>query len=186
MIPKRIIHLLSGGLDSVTMLQYLCDIGHSVHCLLADYGQPHVKELEFARRSVSRLSLLKTEVKLPGLGGLTKASWIVPNRNAILLSVAANIAVQAQADTVTIGCNADDAAQFPDCRPEFLDSYNDTLRQAGIQVEVCAPFLHYSKAKIGGMARDLGITRKDVWTCYLGGVEPCGDCPACVKLKVAL
>lgn len=186
MIPKTIIHLLSGGLDSVTMLYDLKAQGHSVHCVLFDYKQSHVQELTFAKGHCLRLGVLYTTMELPALGGLNDQSWIVPNRNAILLSLAVNLAVQAGADTVTIGCNKDDESGFPDCRMAFLQLFNTMLKTAEITVEVCAPYLNWPKWKIGGLAREMGISQSDIWTCYRGGPTPCGECPACKKLKIAL
>ena len=186
MIPKTIIHLLSGGLDSVTMLYDLKQKGHNVHCLLFNYHQKHVQELTYAKLHCHRLGVLFTTMELPPLGGLNDESWIVPNRNCILLSLAVNLAVQAKADTVTIGCNKDDEAAFPDCRMAFLQLFNTMLTTAEISVEVCAPYLDKSKAWIGGLAREMGVPTHEIWTCYRGGAKPCGECPACKKLEAAL
>lgn len=186
MIPKTIIHLLSGGLDSVTMLYDLKAQGHSIHCLMFDYGQTHKQELLLAKQHASRCGVLWTTMNLPHLGGLTEQSWIVPNRNAIFLSVAVNVASKAGADTVTIGCNAEDAGYFPDCRKAFLDAMNATVRAAGYDVEICAPYLDWPKWKIGGLAREMGVQAHEIWTCYRGGEKPCGDCPACTKLQAAM
>lgn len=184
MIPKTIIHLLSGGLDSVTLLYELKAQGHLVHALLFDYRQRHRQELQWAKYHARRSDVLFTVLDLPQLGGLTEQSWIVPNRNAVFLSVAVNVASQAKADTVTIGCNLDDAEMFPDCRPEFIQAMNAATRAAGYHVEICAPFITKRKWEIGGMARDMGIKSSDVWTCYEGGAAPCCRCPACEKLKL--
>lgn len=184
-IPKNIIHLLSGGLDSVTLLYDLRQQGHSVHCLLFDYKQPHVIELKFAKAHCHRLGVPCTVIELPALGGLNDESWIVPNRNCILLSLAVNVAVQAKASTVTIGCNKDDEANFPDCRMAFLQLFNTTLTTAEISVEVCAPYLNKSKAWIARMASDMGVPSNEIWTCYRSGDKPCGECPACQKLRAA-
>jgi len=186
MIPKTIIHLLSGGLDSVTMLYDLVCQRHNVHCLIFDYGQAHKRELDFAHRHVFLAGVLYTCVKLPNLGGLTEDNWIVPNRNAIFLSVAVNLAIKAKADTITIGCNSDDADYFPDCRKPFIDSMNSAVKAAGYDIEICAPYLEMPKWKIGAMARERGITAADIWACYHGGKEPCGKCPACLKLAGAM
>jgi 7-cyano-7-deazaguanine synthase len=101
------------------------------------------------------------------------------------LSLAVNVAIQANADMVTIGCNADDEATFPDCRREFISAMNAAVRAAGYQIEICAPYLDWQKWKIGGLAREMGINASDVWTCYRGGPKPCGECPACSKLQLA-
>lgn len=186
MIPKTIIHLLSGGLDSVTLLYRLHEQGHKIHCALFDYKQQHAQELTFAKLHCHRLGLLFTTLELPALGGLTEGSWIVPNRNAVLLSMAVNLAVKANANTVTIGCNADDAEMFPDCRKPFLDAMNAAIKAAGYEVEICAPFLDWRKWKIGGLAQEIGIRTHEIWSCYVGGAKPCGQCPACQKLNAAM
>ena len=156
MIPKTIVHLLSGGLDSVTMLYDLHGDGCKVHCLLVDYKQPHVQELAFAKGHCHRLGVLFTTEVIPQLGGLTDADWIVPNRNAILLGLACNLAVRSKAEIVTIGCNADDEAAFPDCRMAFIQAFNTMLTVSQVPVEVCAPYLDWPKWKIGGLAREIG------------------------------
>lgn len=183
---KTIIHLLSGGLDSVTMLYDLQKQGHSVHCLMFDYRQRHRQELQFGINHARRAGVLWTTMELPALGGMNEQSWIVPNRNAVFLSCAVNVAAGAGADTVTIGCNSDDADYFPDCRPEFLAAMNTATRLAGYDVEICAPYLKKTKQEIGRLARELGVTADGVWTCYLGGERPCGTCPACLKLRIAM
>jgi len=78
--------------------------------------QPHVQELEWAKTHCKRLNVLWTRMAIPDLGGLTDESWVVPNRNAVLLSLGVSLAIRSKADTVTIGCNQDDAEDFPDCR----------------------------------------------------------------------
>lgn len=186
MNPTTTILCLSGGLDSVTLLYDLKRQGVLVHALMFDYKQRHVQELTFAKGHCRRLGVLYTTMELPALGGLNDESWIVPNRNCILLSLAVNLAVQAKADTVTIGCNKDDEAAFPDCRMAFLQLFNTMLTTAEISVEVCAPYLDWPKRKIAGLSKQLGVPAHEIWTCYRGGAKPCGECPACKKLKAAL
>lgn len=170
----------------MTMLYDLKQQGHAIHCLLIDYRQRHVQELVWAKAHANRCGVLYTTIELPDLGGLKKPDWIVPNRNAIFLSLAVNLAIKATADTVTIGCNFDDAADFPDCRMVFIDAMNASVKASGYDVEICAPYITWRKWKIAGLARELGVPSNEVWTCYRGGKEPCGVCPACVKLKAAL
>lgn len=185
MIPKHIIHLLSGGLDSTTLLYDLHGQGHSVHCLLFNYKQRHVQELTFAIGHCRRLGVLWTTVELPELG-VVEGSWIVPNRNAVLLSMAVSFAVRAGAETVTIACNADDSDDFPDCRKPFIEAMNQSVKAAELNVEICAPYIDWPKWKIGGLAREIGVPIHELWTCYRGGSKPCGECPACKKLAAAL
>lgn len=187
MIPKSIVLLLSGGLDSVTLLHLLKSEGHSVHAALCDYKQPHSQELNLARLHCHRLGVLYTTIEIPYLGGLDESSaWIVPCRNPILISLAVNVAIRANAECVAFGANADDAAGFPDCRPEFVKAMNSALKAAEIKVEIVAPLLDWPKWKIGALAREMGIKAHEIWSCYRAGLKPCGICPACLKLEAAL
>lgn len=185
MIPKIIVHLLSGGLDSVTLLYDLHSEGHKIHCVLFDYGQKNVQELTFAKGHCGRLRVLYTTVTLPKLGGLTKSDWIVPFRNPIMLSIAANVAIRAEADEITIGCNMDDRDEFPDCRWEVLDSMNHALKLSGYDVQIGAPYLEKRKKEIMEIAHHLKVPMHEIWSCYRGGAKPCGRCPACKKMEAA-
>lgn len=190
MINKTIVHLLSGGLDSVTMLYDLHGQGHSVHCLLFDYGQQHKQELVFAKAHTHRLGLLYTTITLPLLRGSAitdgSNSWVVPFRNPIMLAHAVNVAIEAKADTITIGCNADDACDFPDCQWAAIDALNHCIKISGYEVEICAPYIQKSKWEIMDMAKSFGVPMSEIWTCYKGGSSPCGECPACRKLEAAM
>jgi 7-cyano-7-deazaguanine synthase len=188
MKAKSIVHLLSGGLDSVTWLYDAIKQGYKVHCAMIDYKQRHVQELNFAKGHCHRLGVMFTTYTLPQLGGLTEASWIVPGRNAIMLSLAANLAVQMgpEWDTITIGCNAEDEAEFPDCRMAFIQSFNMMLLAAHTPIEVEAPYQQWSKKRIASRAKELGVPLHEIWTCYVGGLKPCRKCPACKKLEAAL
>lgn len=187
---KTIIHLLSGGLDSTVLLYDLVQQGHNVHCALFRYGQKHAQELSFAMGHCRRLGLLFTTLEVPNLRGsqLTdgSGSFVVPNRNAILLSIAANLAEAARAEAVTYGCNADDSGMFPDCRPDFVARMNDMLKSAGSMVEVCAPYITRTKRQIVAIGRNLNVPMYDTWSCYMGGANHCGTCPACIKREEAL
>lgn len=185
MIPNTIIHLLSGGLDSVTMMYDLADRGHILHALTFDYNQQHKKEIEFAKQHAARRGIKHSIKSIPYLGGLTDKNWIVPNRNAIFINIAVNIAIQAGADTITIGCNSEDAEYFPDCRSDFINAINASIKSAGCDIEVCAPYINKSKAWIGTLAQQIGITPNAIWSCYRGSDSPCGHCPACKKLNDA-
>lgn len=190
MIPKTIIHLLSGGLDSVTMLYDLHGNGERVHALLFNYGQQHVQELLWAKHHCHRLGVLFTVSDIPQLHGseLTdgEGTIVVPNRNCILLSLAVNLAVSTGADAVTYACNADDEAMFPDCRMAFVRAFNEMLRASEIKVEILAPFIDKPKWWIVGLARVLGVPIHETWSCYRGGAQPCGECPACKQREKAL
>lgn len=190
MIPKHIIHLLSGGMDSVVLLHDLHNQGHCVHCLLFDYKQRHVKELEFAKWHCQYLNLKYTLIELPQLRGseLTDGSGgiIVPNRNAIFLEFAVHFAVVAGSDTITFAANKDDESVFPDCRRDFVNARNAAVKTAGYEIEICAPYLDKAKWWIGAKAQEMGVPLSETWSCYRGGAKPCGECPACLKREEAL
>ena len=103
-----------------------------------------------------------------------------------MLSVAVNMACAAKAEVVTFASNMDDASGFPDCRPEFLLAFNAAVKAAGIDVEVCAPYINLEKRQIVDIGRRLGVQLWDTWSCYTGGETPCGTCSACVKREQAL
>lgn len=190
MIPKTIVHLLSGGFDSVVMLYDLHTQGHKVHCVLFDYKQRHVQELLWAKHHCHRLDVMFTTMEIPQLKGseLTddKGGVVVPNRNCILLALAVNVAVSAGADTVTYACNKDDESLFPDCRTAFIQLFNTMLTTQKVNVEVCAPYIDKKKWEIMDLGRQLGVNFDETWSCYRGGDKPCGRCHACLVREEAL
>lgn len=190
MKSNLVVHLLSGGLDSVVMLYDLVEQGKSAHCLLFNYQQRHVKELEYALTHCARLKVAKTVHCLPQLLGseLTDGSGsvIVPARNPIMLSLAANLAVSIGSKLVTIAANKDDEEAFPDCREAFIESFNLMLAKSNIDVQVAAPYIEKSKAWIAERAQELDVNLSETWSCYRGGDVPCGECAACLKRNAAI
>lgn len=186
----KIIHLLSGGLDSTVLLYDLVGEGHHVTPLIFNYGQKHEREIQFAIEHSKRLRLLPTLLHVPHLLGSTltdgDGTFVVPNRNAVFISIAVNMAVATGADRVTIGCNKDDAHEFLDCRFAFMIAINAATRAAGILVEIDAPYVNKSKAWIARRGSDIGVSLSETWSCYEGGDEPCGKCLACQKRKEAI
>lgn len=188
---KPVMHLLSGGIDSTVMLYSLLHQNCSVHCALFNYGQKHAaRELAMARWHCRFLGVLFTEITLPTIrgsvltdGGGTK---IVPNRNAILLSIAISLAVNAKSEAVTYACNKDDAEDFPDCRVAFIASMNAASRAAETGVEVCAPFIGLTKKEIVAIGRFHNVDFSSTYSCYEGRGVPCGACDACKKREEAL
>lgn len=177
-------------MDSTVLLYDLVNQGASIHCLLFDYGQRHQKELNFAKQHCTRLNLPFTLICLPTLQGskLTDSgeSFVVPFRNPIMLSMAVNLAAAIGADSVTIGCNADDAEDFPDCRWETIDALNHAIKLSGLLVTIRAPYVQKRKWEIGAIGQELHVNLGETWSCYTGGNEPCGTCPACQKRQLAM
>lgn len=188
-LPKTIVHLLSGGIDSTVMLYDHVRQGHSVHSVLFDYRQRHAQELLFAKFHCGELNVLFTTIELPILARSTltdgRGSDVVPFRNPILLSLAVNLAVNINADTVTIGCNAEDATRFKDCQWAALVALNHCIKISGYNVEICAPYIQKSKRDIVSLGKELGVQLWRTWSCYAGGSEPCGKCHACIARQEA-
>ena len=200
----KIIQLLSGGLDSTTLLYKLLNEGHDVHALSIIYGQRHEREMIAAGETCAKLNVpwlmlnlddLKTvmqgssltdEIDVP-LGHYAEESMkqtVVPNRNMIFLSIAAAYAISLKSDGIAYAAHAGDHAIYPDCRQPFINSLAHTLSVANMwnkPLIVLAPFINMSKIQIlkEGLLLDVDYSR--TWTCYNGGSKPCMQCGACVE-----
>lgn len=197
----KFIHLFSGGLDSTVLLYDLLDQGAKVHCLLFDYGQRHRKELLFAGKTCEKLSVPFDCLELPRqlflrssiTGGLQKvdelkgSATVVPNRNMVLIAMAASYALAHGATAVTWAANADDAEVYPDCRNDFYKVLNGALRICDTRrMEIHAPYIIRTKRQVVEVGRRLGVPFEETWSCYAGGAEPCGKCGACETRNAAL
>lgn len=192
----RALVLLSGGMDSVMAL-LLARESWACEAVAVHYGQRHFAELAAAWDITKALDVpfetfeFSTFASLAPsrLTGRIGGSVVVPNRNAFLLSIAGAVAMARGIDRVVIGCNADDAADFPDCRAEFIGAMQQTLWAAsGRDIEIVAPWLEQTKADALRMfAHDqegLGLIRRSV-SCYEGRRPGCGECSACTKRAAA-
>lgn len=169
----KLIFLLSGGLDSATALAEFR--GHERWALGVDYGQPHVIELEYARRIASDEEVPFEVLNVPAISKVNDVVFAA--RNAVLISVAASVAAARGLDGVVIGCNFTDWERFPDCRPAFVQSMGRAILDA-YGVSLVAPFLRSTKAQVAKRARKLGVGK--TWSCYAPrGDGPCGECLAC-------
>jgi len=201
---NSVVLLLSGGIDSTTLLHSLVDDGTSVYAVSFRYGQMHDKELEYAMRQARLHCESNRIIDLPDIfagsaltgdrpmpeGNYTDASMrqtVVPNRNMVFLSIAASIAIQRKAEAIAYAAHADDFGTYPDCRREFVEAM-------GAAIKVCdfapprlyVPFLDLRKRDIVALGRDLGIDYAQTWSCYAGGEEPCGKCGACSARNEAM
>lgn len=190
---KKTLLLLSGGLDSVALLYYLRATGEVVEALHIDYGANHSrKERMWAHLHAEQTGTPWSVVELPKLQGskLTggTGSWVVPGRNSVLLSHAVNHAEATRCDFVAYACNADDAWGFPDCRPEWVGAFNQQLACAEMRCRVVTPFISLTKKQLVYFTRkaDPKAPLEQSWSCYKDTHDPCGECPACEKRKVAL
>jgi 7-cyano-7-deazaguanine synthase len=202
------ITVLSGGMDS-TVLAYLArGMFEKVDLVSVDYGQRHRNELEFAARTAASLELRHDILHLPIGSVLTgsaltdsevdvphghyaaesMASTVVPNRNAILISMAYAVAVARKADAVLVGVHAGDHFVYPDCRPGFIGALDHALRignEGYADVRLEAPFVHHSKTDIARLGGQLDVDWSNTWSCYEGGDHQCGRCGTCVERQEA-
>uniref|UniRef100_A0A7C3RDN5 7-cyano-7-deazaguanine synthase n=1 Tax=Archaeoglobus fulgidus TaxID=2234 RepID=A0A7C3RDN5_ARCFL len=199
----KAVMLLSGGVDSSTLLYYLLDRGYEVHALTFFYGQKHSKEIESAEKIAKAANVLHLKVdistihELISYGALTgeeeipKAFYseevqrrtIVPNRNMILLSIAAGYAVKVGAKEVHYAAHLSDYSIYPDCRKEFVKALDTAVYLANIwtPVEVRAPFVDMNKAEIVKLGLRLGVPYELTWSCYEGRERPCLSCGTCLE-----
>ena len=207
---SRAIAIVSGGLDSVTLAYLLHAEGYDLHLLSFDYGQRHKKELAFAELCAKRLRATFDVIDLSGITRFLKGSaltdaipvpdghyaaptmaiTVVPNRNAMMLSVAYAVAVAEQANVVAIGVHAGDHFIYPDCRPAFITAF-DAMQRIAVegfgepQLRLEAPFMYISKDQIVRLGTSLQVPYIDTWSCYKGGEKHCGTCGTCVERKEA-
>ncbi|MFZ9872168.1 MAG: 7-cyano-7-deazaguanine synthase QueC [Steroidobacteraceae bacterium] len=201
----RAVVLLSGGLDSATVLAMAREAGYECYALSVHYGQRHSIELEAAAR-IARVFGARDHrvmgVDLAGIGGsaLTDSAIGVPNeptagipvtyvpaRNTLMLSLALGWAEVLQAKHLFIGVNALDYSGYPDCRPEFVAAFQhlaDVGTKAGVEghgVQLVAPLLHWSKAQIIQEGVRLGVDYSLTVSCYQADPEgrACGVCDSC-------
>ncbi len=197
--------LVSGGLDSATVLAMARERGHSCHALSFDYGQRHRVELDAARRVATALGALEHRVlALPigELGGsaLTDRSVAVPElattgipvtyvpaRNTLFLACALGYAEVLGSRDIYIGVNAIDYSGYPDCRPEFIAAFERLANLAtkagveGAEIHIHAPLIELTKAEIIRRGTALGVDYAMTISCYQPDFEglACGRCDSC-------
>lgn len=204
----KIIAIVSGGMDSVSMAYVLHKQGHDLRLLSFDYGQRHKKEIQYAAQCATDLGIPHDVVDLTAIGKFLTGSsltddiavpdghyaeesmriTVVPNRNAIMLTAAFGVAYAEKADAVAIANHAGDHYIYPDCRPEFIDNFRAMQKAAGgemWQTDLVAPFVNMTKAQIAHAGYDAGVDFTKTWSCYKGGDVHCGTCGTCVERKEA-
>jgi len=202
---KKAVVLLSGGMDSATVLAMARVKGYVCYAMSVDYGQRHHAELAASRRVAQTLGAHEhrvVNVDLTGFGGsaLTDANiavsqhpsegiplTYVPARNTIMLSLALAWAEVLQAQNIFIGVNAVDYSGYPDCRPEYIEAFERMANLAtkaaveGHPLTVHAPLLHLTKAEIITHGRALGVDFSQTVSCYQADESgrACRVCDAC-------
>ena len=204
----KTVALFSGGLDSTVMLSYLLDDDDpdQVIALSFNYGQRHgMRELLAAEKIAANLGIQHEVVDVRDLrrflsGSLvgddpvpeghyedeTMKVTVVPNRNMIMLSMAAGYAMSLNFDRVAYAAHVGDHAIYPDCRKEFVDVLREAIGLAHwSSVGLLTPFGSCDKKTIVEIGRDLEAPFGDTWSCYKGGVVHCGVCGTCVERREA-
>jgi 7-cyano-7-deazaguanine synthase len=208
--PARAIVLLSGGLDSSTVLAMARARDFECYALSVHYGQRHSAELTAARQIAASLGAREHRlmgVDLAGIGGsaLTDPGVAIPEspttgipvtyvpaRNTLLLSLALGWAEVVGAGDIFVGVNAVDYSGYPDCRPEFIEAFERLARLAtkagveGARFRIQAPLIDMSKADIIRAGTELGVDFSMTVSCYQAGPDgaACGKCDSC-RLRAA-
>ena len=209
-MQEKAVCLLSGGLDSATMAAMAIEEGFSVHAMTFSYGQRHQFELSAAQQIAKRLGVVEhrlVSLDLRAFGGSSLTSdeevpvdrsidemkagipsTYVPGRNTIFLSFAVAWAEVLGAHDIFIGVNALDYAGYPDCRPEYIDAFQNMAQLAtkvgveGKSLSVHTPLINMTKAQIIARGLELGVDYSLTNTCYSPSPtgEACGRCDACL------
>jgi len=214
---KKAIVLLSGGLDSTTVLAIAKNLGFETYALSFDYGQRHDIELKSAQKIAQKFGVkehktAKIDLRLLGHSALTDEIAVpkdqdnsltvknipityVPARNTIFLSYALAYAEVVGAFDIFIGVNAVDYSGYPDCRPEFIETFErlaDLATAAGVEnhgrFKIQAPLIALSKKEIVEKGISLGVDYSETHSCYDpvikdGETFACGHCDSC-KLRM--
>lgn len=209
MQPKAVV-LLSGGLDSATVLGLARERGFACYALSFDYGQRHRVELEAAHRVAAALGVVEhkiialdltqiggsaltdTRIPVPEQPGTGIPVTYVPARNTLFLSLALGWAEVLGAQDIFIGVNAVDYSGYPDCRPEYIAAFErlaNLATRAGVEgtsFHINAPLIQMSKAEIIRQGVSLGVDYGLTLSCYAadGAGRACGRCDSC-RLRAA-
>lgn len=205
--------LLSGGLDSATVLYQAKALKFECYAISFDYQQRHRRELESAKaiadsvgvvehqqvsfdlRAWGGSALTDTKIDLPQDRSVTEMSenipvTYVPSRNTIFLSFALAYAETIGADYVYIGVNALDYSGYPDCRPDYIEAMQSVFRlgtkqgREGIAIAIVTPLINLRKTEIIQLGNQLGVPWEKTWSCYAGEDLACGVCDSC-QLRLA-
>ncbi len=211
-LPRSLV-LLSGGLDSVVNARQAKDQTHIAGLLFFDYGQrAAVRELEAVKRVSEALDAPLTVIPLEWMksldqgltqgafprydaarlddaeyaGETARAVW-VPNRNGVLINIAAAFAEKEKIDTIIVGFNREEGATFSDNTPEYLERANAALEYSTLSHPIVASYtIDMDKTQILEWGQEIEAPLHSIWSCYDGGEKMCGVCESCRRLKRAL
>ena len=204
MVNKKALVLFSGGLDSTTMLAMVKSKGYEITALTINYNQRHVSEIDFSKKSLSQLQINKQiifDLDLSKIGGSALTDDIpvpidsndnipttyVPARNTIFLSLASSFAERLNISDIFIGANIIDYSGYPDCRPEFIKSFEKTINLGtklgveGSHFRIHTPLIKMTKAEIIKKGHSLGVDYSLTLSCYnpTDSGLACGKCDSC-------
>ena len=208
MTDKAVV-LVSGGLDSSNVLALALQQGYRCYTLSFDYGQRHRSELEAAKRvselmKVEEHKIVRLDLGTIGGSALTDNTidvpeqetagipvTYVPARNTVFLSIALGWAEVREADTIFLGVNAVDYSGYPDCRPEYISSFEtmaNLATRAGVEgkkLSIQAPLIDMTKGEIVSAGASLGVDYSQTVSCYQASIEglACGKCDSC-RLRI--
>ena len=209
-MSKKAVIVLSGGLDSTTCMGMAKEKGYELYPITFHYGQKHNREVEQAKKVADYYNAPDHRIVnisfLNQIGGsaLTDDSidvptdmdeddipvTYVPARNMIFLSLASAYAEVIGAEAIYIGVSAVDYSGYPDCRPEFIDSMNETVNLAtkagatGSEMKIETPLINLTKADTVSEGLRLNVPYELTTSCYNGEEEACGECDSCrLRLK---
>lgn len=203
---KDSVIILSGGMDSVTMLYEFEE--RIALAVSFDYGSNHnAREIPFAHQHCMDLGIRHIVIPLEFMSKYFKSSLlegpeaipeghyedenmkstVVPFRNGIMLSIAVGIAESAGLKHVMMANHSGDHTIYPDCREEFVNSFSEAARTGTfVGVTLLSPYTNLTKADIARKGKELGVDYSKTWSCYKGGVVHCGRCGTCVERREAL
>lgn len=212
-VQQKALVLVSGGMDSAVTLADAIDKGRKVSAVSFNYGQRHSKELETAKLLIAYYRSLNPDavdqhyvLDLTGAAEAFKGSaltggpevpdghyehesmkqTVVPNRNMIMLSLAAGLAIANDIEEIRYGAHAGDHAIYPDCRPEFYSVVELAVNEGNYnQLHLEAPFIRVSKADIVRRGLELNVPFNLTWSCYKGADLHCGTCGTCTERREA-
>ena len=202
---KSTVILLSGGLDSSTVIGLAKASKAKIFGLSFDYGQRHKKELNSALTiakhfEIEEFKIVKLDLSLWGGSSLTDIkkdlpidgiqlntipNTYVPGRNTIFISVALSYAEAINADFIGLGVNALDYSGYPDCRPDYIKKFQELANLANKRgrennpIKLWTPLINLNKEDIIQLAFENNVPLEKTWSCYSGNLKPCGKCDSC-------